>query len=56
MAHRGVGRPGATHLRSRHALGNAERRAVLHMANGERFSDLPPVRIVLMLADEEAPG
>jgi putative transposase len=48
----GDGRPRATRPRPRHALSSAEREAVLRMANSARFADLPPARIVPMLADE----
>ena len=35
-----------------HALSPAERAAVLRVANEPRFADVPPARIVPMLADE----
>lgn len=35
-----------------HALTEAEREQVLRVANEPRFADLPPARIVPMLADE----
>jgi len=35
-----------------HALSEAERAELLRVANAPRFADLPPARIVPMLADE----
>ncbi len=48
----GDGRPQAVHPRPAHALGSAEREHVLSVANEPRFADVPPARIVPMLADE----
>lgn len=45
-------RPGATRPTPAHALSEDERAAVLAAANDPRFADLPPARIVPMLADE----
>lgn len=45
-------RPGAHHPSPAHALTPAERQAVLAVANEARFAELPPARIVPMLADE----
>lgn len=45
-------RPVTLRPRPAHALTEAERRAVLQVANEPRFADLPPARIVPMLADE----
>lgn len=42
-------RPQAT---PEHALSQAERAEVLRVANEPRFADVPPARIVPMLADE----
>ena len=49
---KGDGRPGAVRPMPAHALTQAERAAVLSAANQPRFADLPPARIVPMLADE----
>jgi len=48
----GDGRPQAVRPRPSHALSQAEREQVLRVANEPRFADLPPARIVPMLADE----
>jgi len=48
----GDGRPGAVHPVPAHALSPAERAQVLSVANEPRFADVPPARIVPMLADE----
>jgi putative transposase len=48
----GDGRPQAVHPVPRHALSEAERAEVLAVANEPRFADMPPARIVPMLADE----
>jgi transposase InsO family protein len=48
----GDGRPQAEHPTARHALSPAEREALLAVANEPRFADVPPARIVPMLADE----
>lgn len=45
-------RPVTLRPRPAHALTEAERRAVLAAANEARFADLPPARIVPMLADQ----
>lgn len=49
---RGDLRPTTLRPRPGHALNEAERCAVLQVANEARFADLPPARIVPMLADE----
>ena len=49
---KGDGRPQAVHPRPSHALSEAERAHVLRVANEPRFADMPPARIVPMLADE----
>lgn len=49
---RGDGRPQAARPLPAHALSSAEREAVLATANQARFADMPPARIVPMLADE----
>ena len=49
---KGDGRPGAVRPAPAHALTPAERTAVLGAANQARFADMPPARIVPMLADE----
>ncbi len=49
---RGDLRPATLRPRPAHALTEVERRAVLQVANEARFADLPPARIVPMLADE----
>ena len=48
----GDGRPMADRPTPAHALSAAEREAVLRVANEPRFADVPPARIVPMLADE----
>jgi hypothetical protein len=48
----GDGRPGAVRPVPAHALSPAERAQVLSVANEPRFADVPPARIVPMLADE----
>jgi transposase InsO family protein len=45
-------RPTAEHLAPAHALSAEERAQVLRVANETRFADMPPARIVPMLADE----
>ena len=49
---RGDRRPDAVRPRPAHALTAEERTQVLEVANEARFADLPPARIVPMLADE----
>jgi putative transposase len=49
---RGDGRPGAVRPLPEHALSPAERAELLRVANEPRFADVPPARIVPMLADE----
>jgi transposase InsO family protein len=49
---RGDGRPLADRPPPAHALSEAERAALLAVANEPRFAELPPARIVPMLADE----
>lgn len=49
---RGDGRPHAVRPMPCHALTQAEREQVLQVANEARFADVPPARIVPMLADE----
>ena len=49
---RGDGRPLAIRTAPAHALTAHERAAVLALANAPRFAELPPARIVPMLADE----
>jgi transposase InsO family protein len=49
---RGDGRPQAVHPAPAHALSAQERAQVLCVANEARFADVPPARIVPMLADE----
>lgn len=49
---KGDGRPDAPRPRPAHALTPEERSAVLQVANEPRFADMPPARIVPMLADE----
>ena len=46
------GRPGAVRPVPAHALSPHERAQVLSVANESRFADMPPARIVPMLADE----
>ena len=48
----GDGRPQAVHPTPGHALSQAERAALLTVANELRFASVPPARIVPMLADE----
>jgi putative transposase len=48
----GDGRPRAVRPVSAHALSEAERQRIVQIANEPRFSELPPARIVPMLADE----
>lgn len=48
----GDGRPQAVRPMPCHALTQAEREQVLQVANEARFADVPPARIVPMLADE----
>jgi putative transposase len=49
---KGDGRPSAVHPTPEHALSPAERAELLRVANEPRFADVPPARIVPMLADE----
>ena len=48
----GDGRPAAVRPVPDHALSSAERAQILRVANEPRFADMPPARIVPMLADE----
>jgi len=48
----GDARPHAVRSSSAHALSAQERERILRIANEPRFADLPPARIVPMLADE----
>lgn len=48
----GDGRPQAERPTPAHALSDAEREQILRVANEPRFADMPPARIVPMLADE----
>jgi putative transposase len=48
----GDGRPNAERPLPSHALTPAEREQILRVANEPRFADMPPARIVPMLADE----
>jgi transposase InsO family protein len=48
----GDARPGAQRPVPQHALSAAEREQILQVANEPRFAELPPARIVPMLADE----
>ena len=48
----GDGRPAAIRPTPAHALSALEREALLRVANEPRFADVPPARIVPMLADE----
>ena len=50
---RSDGRPDAVRPRPSHALSEDERAEVLRVANEPRFADVPPARIVPMLADED---
>jgi hypothetical protein len=45
-------RPDALHPRPAHALSRAERAEILRVANEPRLAEVPPARIVPMLADE----
>ena len=49
---RGDGRPQAVHPRPPHALSEAERARLLAVANEPRFAEVPPARMVPILADE----
>ena len=49
---RGDRRPQAVRPVPTHALSEAEREEILRIANEPRFAELPPARIVPMLADE----
>jgi putative transposase len=49
---KGDGRPCAVRRAPEHALSLAERAELLRVANEPRFADVPPARIVPMLADE----
>ena len=55
-AHQGLesgdGRPNAVRPMPAHALTESERAQILSVANEPRFADMPPARIVPMLADE----
>jgi len=48
----GDGRPQCVHPTPDHALSEVERAQLLDVANEPRFADVPPARIVPMLADE----
>jgi transposase InsO family protein len=48
----GDARPRAVRPASAHALSEAERERIVQVANEPRFAELPPARIVPMLADE----
>ena len=48
----GDGRPRSIHPAPGHALSEIERARLLQVANAPRFADVPPARIVPMLADE----
>jgi putative transposase len=48
----GDGRPSAVRQAPQHALSPEERAELLRVANEPRFADVPPARIVPMLADE----
>jgi len=48
----GDGRPRSIHPAPGHALSEIERAQLLQVANEPRFADVPPARIVPMLADE----
>jgi transposase InsO family protein len=48
----GDGRPTAVRPTPAHALSEPERQELLRVANQPRFADMPPARIVPMLADE----
>lgn len=49
----GDGRPDAARPVPSHALSAPERAQILSVANAPRFADVPPARIVPMLADED---
>jgi len=49
----GDGRPDAVRPVPSHALSALERAQILSVANAPRFADVPPARIVPMLADED---
>jgi transposase InsO family protein len=49
---RGDGRPQAVRPTPSHTLSEAERERLVQVANAPRFCDVPPARIVPMLADE----
>jgi putative transposase len=49
---RGDKRPTAVHPRPAHALTDEEREVILTVVNEPRFAEVPPARIVPMLADE----
>lgn len=49
---RGDARPHAVRPKASHALSEQERTQILQVANEPRFAQLPPARIVPMLADE----
>jgi transposase InsO family protein len=49
---RGDGRPGAARPSASHALSAQERERIVQIANEPRFAELPPARIVPMLADD----
>ena len=49
---KGDGRPAAARPTPAHALSAPEREELLRVANQPRFADVPPARIVPMLADE----
>lgn len=49
---RGDGRPQAVRPQPAHALSEAERARLLEVANEPRFAEVPPARIVPLLADE----
>jgi putative transposase len=49
---RGDGRPGAARPCASHALSEQERQRIVQIANEPRFAELPPARIVPMLADD----
>lgn len=50
--HRGDGRPQAIRPQPAHALSVEEREKIVQIANEPQFAELPPARIVPMLADE----
>jgi hypothetical protein len=51
----GDGRPQAVRPTPSHALSPTERAALLAVANEPRFADVPPARIVPLLADGDVP-